>query len=65
MPREKEGLRENIELLNARFPDKDMLTPVEVAEFMGVSQKTVRRRIRFNASPKRITKADLARQVTV
>ena len=26
MPREKEGYRDNLELLNKRFPDRDMLT---------------------------------------
>lgn len=64
MAREKEGYRLNIELLNARFPEKDMLTVAEAAAFMGVSESTVRRRIRFPGNLKRITKADLARQVS-
>lgn len=65
MPREREGYRENIELLNERFPDKDMLNQKEVAAFIGCSVDTVRRRIRFNPATKRITKSDLARQVCV
>ena len=65
MPREKEGYRDNMALLNERFPDKDMLGPGDVAQFMGVSWDTVRRRIRFNAATKRISKADLARQISV
>ena len=65
MSREKEGYRDNIALLNARFPDKDMLSKGEVAAFMGVSWDTVQRRIRFNSATKRITKADLARQISV
>ena len=64
MPRELEGFRENIELLNNRFPNKDMLGVAEVAEFCGVSQDTVRRRIRFNPALNRISKTDLARQIT-
>ena len=65
MPREKEGFRDNIALLNARFPDKDMLSKADVAEFMGVSWDTVKRHIRFNAATKRVSKADLARQISV
>lgn len=65
MSREKAGLRDNLALLNERFPEKDMLGPCDVAQFMGVSRDTVRRRIRFNAATKRISKADLARQITV
>lgn len=64
MSREKEGFRDNMALLNERFPDKDMLTITEVAEFMGVTPRTVRRNIRFNEQTRRITKADLSRQVT-
>lgn len=62
--REKEGYRENIALLNARFPDKDMLGIPECMEFMGCSRDTVKRRIRFNGQTKRITKSDFARQIT-
>lgn len=35
MAREKPFYRENLELLNARYPDHDMLTPTEVAAVMG------------------------------
>ena len=64
MSREKEGFRDNLELLNARFPDKDMLGIPEIMEFMGVSRDTVRRRIRFNGQTRRISKTDFARQIT-
>ena len=63
MSREKEGYRENLELLNERYPDHDMLTAKEVAVFLGVSEQTTRRRIRFNPATRRVSKADLARQV--
>ena len=65
MPREKDGYRDNIELLNERFPDKQMLTYAECAEFMGCSLRTAQRKIRINPAIGRITKADFARQVTV
>lgn len=64
MSREREGYRENIALLNARFPEKDMLGVAEVAAFCGVSARTVRRRIKMNAATGRISKADLARQIS-
>ena len=35
MAREKEFYRENLELLNARFPDHDMLSLPEVKQVMG------------------------------
>lgn len=68
MSREKEGYRLNIEMLNARFPDHDLLTRAEVATVLGASVSTVNRHIRngtlawgrFN----RISKAELARQIS-
>ena len=65
MAREKEGYRDTIELLNARFPEKDMLNIAEVMEFTGMSRNTVKKNIRFNTTMGKITKADLARQVCV
>lgn len=65
MSREKSGYRDTIALLNARYPDHDMLTAKEVMAFCGISFPTVKKRIRFNAATGKITKADLARQVCV
>lgn len=65
MGTEKAGFRDTIALLNARFPEKDMLTVKEVMEFCGMSRNTAKSRIRFNALTGKITKADLARQVCV
>ncbi len=65
MAREKEGYRENIALLNERYPEKDMLTIADVAAFIGCSERTVRRNICFNKATGRVTKADLARQVSI
>ena len=64
MGRERDGFRENMALLNSMFPDKAMLSASEVSEFTGLSLSTVRRKIRFNPTTKRVTKADLARQVS-
>jgi len=65
MPREKEGFRENLALLNERFPDRDMLRVVDVMAFTGMSRNTVVKKIRFNAATSRVSKADLARQISV
>lgn len=65
MSREKEGFRQNMELLNRRYPDKDMLRQPDCAEFMGCSVSTVRRTIRFPGGMKVISKADFARQISV
>lgn len=64
MGREPAGYRDTIEELNRLFPCQGMLGKAEVAQFLGVSVKTIRRRgIVFNAATGRISKADLARQV--
>ena len=64
MPKEKDGYRLNIELLNDRFPDKDMLNVNEVMQFTGKTYHTVMKHIRFN-SMRMVSKADLARQISV
>ena len=65
MSREKEGFRENVQMLNERFPDVDMLTVKDVMQITGLCEQTVRKIIRFNPVTKRVTKADLARQIGV
>ena len=64
MPREKSGYSLNIELLNDRFPEKDMLTISDVMTFTGKSYNTVKKRIAFS-SMGLVSKADLARQISV
>jgi len=63
--REREGYRENLRLLNERFPNKDMLNVSETAAFMGVCRQTAARRIKFNENTGLVTKTDLARQISV
>lgn len=65
MPREKAGFRDNIEILNARFPEKDVLTMREVADWLGVSLRTAYRKIKYNKELGRVSKADLARQISI
>lgn len=65
MGREKAGFRDTILLLNERFPDHDLLTIEEVAQWCGMCRNTVKKRIRFNDATKRVSKADLARQVCI
>lgn len=63
MAREKEFYRENLELLNARFPDHDMLTLPEVMQVMGWGdRRTVRTYLGEHITPDRkISKNPVAR----
>lgn len=63
MPREKDGYRENLELLNVRFPDHDLLTIDEVAQVTGFkSRKTVLKYMGQHAIGKsRISKVHVAK----
>lgn len=62
MSREKEGYRENLEILNTRFPDVDMLSQEQVMQVIGCTdRRTLRRRIPKNWIGNRISKVFLAR----
>lgn len=62
MAREKEGYRENMELLNSRFPDVDLLSQEQVMQVIGcIDRRTLRRRIPKNWVGKRLSKVYLAR----
>ncbi len=66
MSREKQGYRDTLAALNEMYPDKGMLDRQEVARFLGVHRTTVLRRgIAFNSKTRRVTKADLARQICI
>ena len=41
MAREKEGYRENLELLGEAFPGKKMLTVEEVSAYLGCDRRTI------------------------
>ena len=41
MAREKEGYRENLEILGEVFPGKKMLTVEEVSDYLGCDRRTI------------------------
>ena len=43
MPREKPAYRDNLELIQTRFPDKALLTFEEVIKLFGRDRRTVRK----------------------
>lgn len=61
MAREKPGYRDNIELLNLRYPDHDMLSMREVMQVTGYSINTVKKHLGEYFVNKRMSKAALAR----
>lgn len=62
MGREKDGYRENLELLNLRYPDHDMLTMQEVQEVTGFrSKNTVLKHLGIKFAGNRLSKVYLAR----
>lgn len=64
MSREKQGYRENLARVDEAFPGREMLTATEIARWFGCSPDKVRRDFKFSATLRRISKADLARQMT-
>lgn len=64
MPREKEGYRDNLERINRVIPDRECLTKSDVKRITGWCRATVVKRLKFNRYGE-ITKADLARQLSV
>lgn len=65
MSREKQGFRDTLERLDKAFPDRELLTITDVAQFTGVKRETVRKWIVINPTTRRVSKVDLARQVCV
>lgn len=62
MAREKDGYRENLEVLNIRYPDHDMLTIEEVMTVTGIRTKdTVRKHLGQFYVNRRVSKVALAR----
>ena len=66
MSREKQGFRETIAALNEMFPEQAAMRKNEVTRFMGVDRSTIRRwGIRLNETTGMVSKADLARQISI
>ena len=62
MAREKEGYRDNLELLNTRYPDHDMLSIEEIMQVTGVaSRTTIAKYFGDNLINRRVSKVFLAR----
>jgi hypothetical protein len=66
MPREKEGFRDQMERLDARFPDKELLTRADVIVFTGRGKDFVDANIPMQGRGhgKYISKVALARVLT-
>lgn len=64
MAREKEGFRDNLERINRAVPERECLTKSDVKRITGWCYATVVKRLKFNRYGE-ITKADLARQLSV
>lgn len=65
MSREKEFFRDNLELLNIRFPDHDMLTFEEVKQVMGwTDTRTLKKYLGKHIVNERICKPALARYMS-
>lgn len=62
MAREKEGYRDNLELLNLRFPEHDMLSVEEALQVTGYQKRdTLMRHLGDKFVNRRISKVFLAR----
>ena len=62
MAREKDGYRENLELLNNRFPEHDLLSMEQVMQVTGDSdRRTLLKHLGQSFVNKRISKVFLAR----
>ena len=61
MPREKADYRDLLMRLDEAYPGRELLTREEVAAFLGVNPRTVKRRYDFPAG--RVTKTAIARAV--
>lgn len=61
--KEAPGYRANLARVDAAF-DHELLTCAEIARWIGCKPDTVRRHFTFNSVTNRISKADLARQMS-
>lgn len=59
MAREKELYRDNLERLDRKFPDKEFLKLIDIAEYLGIDKRTVKKRYAIGSDG--IEKVKLAR----
>ncbi len=62
MAKEKINFRDNLERIDKRFPDKELLQQKECAEYLGCSTDKVRRV--YNIRSGGITKVEFARLIS-
>ncbi len=65
MPRERKGYRDQLESILERYPDRECLTPQEVADYCGRDVRTVTRLFPFvgQGRTRFITRTALAREL--
>lgn len=61
MAREVTGAREQLAVLNEKFPDKEMLTKKDIYGFLGISRNTLRKHFPELWEKPFTNKADLAK----
>lgn len=62
MPKEKADYRDLLERLDAAFPGRELLTKRDVAAWLGVNEKTVKRRYGWPRG--KVSKTQVARAVS-
>jgi len=62
LPREKECFRDNLERLDDRFPDREMLCRKDLCEFTGLSRNGLKANYPYPG--RYISKADFARLIS-
>ena len=62
MSREKELFKDNLERLDAAFPNKELLTQKDVSKYTGIGEWTVPKHFSFRKH--RISKTVLARELS-
>ncbi len=63
MSKEKELFRDNLAIIDSKFPDKFLLTAIDVAEFTGLERHCVKRR--YNFEGRYITKTQFAKDLCI
>lgn len=65
MAREKEGFRDNLERLDAKYPDKELLSLSEAARYLGIHRETATKLLNGKMLPgNKISKVTLARVIS-
>lgn len=64
MPREKPLFRANLDRLDARFPNKEVLSFEEIADFFGFSKRSAQRKFKYNRIIGGIAKTTIARALS-